>query len=268
MPRFYIVDAFTEKAFAGNQAAVVLLDAPAPERWMQQLAAEMGFSETAFVLREGGAWRLRWFTPAREVDLCGHATVASARALWDAGAERGGTIRFETRSGALAARKDGDLVELDFPTAQLGPATSPPDGLDKALGARIRAFVESSGKWLLCELDDERTVRELRPDFAWLKTLDPRTVIVTARGASGANDVVCRYFAPAWGIDEDPATGSIQTVLGPYWAAKLRTGDALAVRQLSARGASMRVKVEGARTRIAGGGVIVVRGEVAGPAGA
>jgi len=263
MPRFYIVDAFTEQPFGGNQAAVVLLDHAAPERWMQALAAEMGFSETAFVLKEGASWRLRWFTPAREVDLCGHATVASARAMWDAGVERGDVIRFETRSGALSARKEGDLVELDFPTAVLSAAGEPPSGLDKALGARIRAFVESGGKWLLCELDDERAVRELRPDFAWLKTLDPRTVIVTARGAQ--SDVACRYFAPAWGIDEDPATGSIQTVLGPYWARKLGKST-LTVRQLSARGAAMRVQVDGARTRIAGGGVIVVRGEVAGPA--
>lgn len=258
MPRFLIVDAFTPRPFGGNQAGVVLLDAAAPEAWMQSVAAELGFAETAFVSPEGAGRRLRWFTPAREVRLCGHATVASAHALWEEGRAKEDVLRFETLSGTLSARRAGALVELDFPTSLVVPAAVPA-GLEKMLGARIVSFHETNAEWLLVELEDERAVRELKPDLVALATLDPLAVIVTARGESC--DYVHRFFAPSWGIPEDPATGSIQTALGPFWAARLGKAT-LEARQLSARGAFMRVTPKGDRTLIAGGAVTIARGEL------
>jgi PhzF family phenazine biosynthesis protein len=262
MPRFFVIDAFTEVAFGGNQAGVCVLDGPAPVPWMQSFAAELGFAETAFLHREGEAWRLRWFTPAKEVPLCGHATLASAHALWTEGLAPGEAITFQTLSGKLVARREGGSIDLDFPASPVKAAAPPPPGLEKALGARITDFHETNGEWLLAVLEDERTVRSLRPDLAWLKTLDPQTVIVTARGTTC--DYVERFFAPSWGIPEDPATGSIQTALGPYWQQRLRK-DSLTVRQLSARGASMRVRPRGDRVLIGGQAVTITRGELAVP---
>ena len=254
--RLWQVDAFASEPFAGNPAAVCLLDRPRDDRWMQQVAAEMNLSETAFLLPEGGAWRLRWFTPATEVDLCGHATLASAHVLF---ANRGGLggLSFLTRSGELRAARRGDLIELDFPAL---PAAEepPPPGLLDALGTKARSTHRSRFDRLL-ELDSEDAVRALRPDFRALAKVDTRGVIVTARGKR--HDFVSRFFAPKVGVDEDPVTGSAHCVLAPFWAARLGK-DEMTGFQASSRGGEVRVRLEGERVLLGGRAVTVLEGEL------
>ncbi len=255
----YWVDAFAERPFSGNPAAVCLLEGPAEEGWMQALAAEMGISETAFLWPEAGLLSLRWFTPTSEVDLCGHATVAAAHALRAAGrAADGETISFTTRSGVLGARLDGDLVELDLPAEQAleVPLPGALSGLAALASARGRGG-------LLVELADADAVRRVVIDLAALATVDVRALYVTAAADEGA-DYVLRVFAPAVGIDEDPVTGSAQCLLGPYWADRLgRT--TLEAAQLSARGGRLTVTVRGERVTVAGRAFTVVEGQVALP---
>src|SRR5262245_14154396 len=173
----FVVDAFTAKPFAGNPAAVCLLDGPRPDDWMQSLAAEMNLSETAFLLPEGDGWRLRWMTPKAEVDLCGHATLASAHVLWSEG-RADPLLQFHTRSGRLTASRDGDAIVLDFPAVRAAPASDDP-GLAQALGTRL-LFLGRNGMDYLAEVADEATLRSLQPDFARLGELPVRGVIVTA----------------------------------------------------------------------------------------
>lgn len=256
----YQVDAFADRPFAGNPAAVVLLDAPRDDRWMQQLAGEMNLAETAFVLREGDAWRLRWFTPAVEVDLCGHATLATAQTLWETGRlSEGETARFLTRSGVLTAVQRGDTIELDFPLQAVEPA-EPPAGLEEALGAQP-AWLGRAGSNLLALYASEAQIRELTPDFRALRALDCQGVIVTAQATMPGYDFVSRYFAPAAGIDEDPVTGSAHCALAPFWSARLGR-DELNGYQASARGGGVRVRVVGDRVRLGGAAVTVLRGEL------
>ncbi len=258
------VDAFTAKAFAGNPAAVCLLPAPRDARWMQLVAREMNLSETAFLHPCDEGFQLRWFTPTTEVDLCGHATLASAHLLWEEGrlaTDR--SARFQTRSGLLTATRAGAWIELDF------PATPPEDiaapaGLVEAMGARARHVARSRFDFLV-ELDDEAAVRALAPDFARLRAFHARGVIATARGGSNGVDFVSRYFAPAFGIDEDPVTGSTHCCLGPYWQSRLNKTSFVA-HQLSERGGEMRVTVDGDRVRLGGQAVTVLRGELLDPA--
>jgi PhzF family phenazine biosynthesis protein len=253
-----IVDAFTDRPFAGNPAAVCVLDTPRPDDWMQQVAAEMNLSETAFLLAEGGIWRLRWFTPAVEVDLCGHATLASAFYLWHSGrCPPGSTIRFQTRSGELRASPDGDWIELDFP-ALIAEPCSAPAGLADALGAPLH-FVGNYRLDYLCELSNEDAVRDLRPDHARLQSLKTRGVVVTARSSRPGIDFVSRFFAPGAGIAEDPVTGSAHCALGPYWQGKLGRSE-LVGHQLSRRGGQVRVRVRGDRVGLGGRAVLVVNG--------
>jgi PhzF family phenazine biosynthesis protein len=253
-----VVDAFTDRPFAGNPAGVCPLDAPRPDDWMQAVAAEMNHAETAFCFPEGDGWRLRWFTPVAEVDLCGHATLAAAHALWETGRYPPGTaIRFLTRSGVLTAAPDADGIALDFPALPTDP-TPPPDGLVDALGA-VPVAVFSTRMDYLCELADEATVRRLDPDFGKLRAVKTRGVIVTARGAE--YDFVSRFFAPAFGVPEDPVTGSAHCALGPYWGTKLGTADLVGY-QASRRGGVVRVGVRGDRVRLAGRAVTVLRGEL------
>ncbi len=255
------VDAFTDRPFSGNPAAVCRLEAPAPDPWMQAVAAEMNLSETAFLWPEEGVHRLRWFTPTREVDLCGHATLASAHVLWeeeDLALDQ--PARFETLSGPLAARREDGWIWLDFPDETAKPR-SPPAGLAKALGAPPVAVAENRLD-LLVELADEAAVRDLEPDLARIQALDEhRGVIVTAPGQADGVDYVCRYFAPAYGVDEDPVTGSIQCALGPWWAQALEK-DELVGAQLSARGGRFQVVPEGERVAIGGQAVSVLTGTV------
>lgn len=254
------VDAFTRQPFAGNPAAVCLLDEAAPETWMQDVAAEMNLSETAFLWPEADAYRLRWFTPTREVDLCGHATLASAHVLWETGELASeDPARFETLSGRLSARQEEGWIWLDFPDEAAKPR-DPPAGLAEILGAEPVAVAENRLD-LLAELADQATVEALDPDLAGIEALDHhRGLIVTAPG-QGGTDYVCRYFAPAYGVPEDPVTGSIQCALGPWWAAKLGK-DRLVGAQVSSRGGRFQVHPKGDRVAIGGQAVTVVTGAV------
>ena len=265
----YQVDAFTDTAFRGNPAAVCLLDRAAPAEWMQRVAAEMNLSETAFVVtraEEGQAdFDLRWFTPTVEVDLCGHATLASAHVLWET--ERlapDAAARFHTRSGLLTATCTGGVITLDFPATRPEPAEAPA-GLAEALGARPVQVAQSRFDYLV-EVAAEETVRALKPDFRALGEIDVvRGIMVTAPGSNGT-DFVSRFFAPAAGVDEDPATGSAHCCLAPYWADRLGRNPLNAF-QASQRGGTLRVEVCGDRVLLGGRAVTVLRGElVADPA--
>jgi PhzF family phenazine biosynthesis protein len=254
------VDAFTAEPFAGNPAAVCLLPAPREAEWMQHVAAEMNLSETAFLIRRGDAFDLRWFSPVVEIDLCGHATLASAHVLWETGELPAEAVaEFHTKSGRLTATRQNGWIELDFPATPASPAAAP-DGLAEAIGATPRYVGRSRFDYLL-ELEDERTVRELKPDFTRLKSLSVRGVIVTSRASSEGVDFVSRFFAPGAGIDEDPVTGSAHCCLTPYWSDRLgRT--AFVARQLSPRGGTLRVALEGDRVKLRGQAVTVLRGEL------
>ncbi len=257
---FFQIDAFTSEPFSGNPAAVVVLPAAAEAPWMQRVAAEMNLSETAFLVPRPDGFDLRWFTPAVEVDLCGHATLASAHALWQGGhLAAGEQARFYTKSGLLTATPVGDWIELDFP-ATIAEAAEPPAGLLEALGAHAR-YVGKSRFDYLVEVADETVVRHLKPDFVKLRTLPVRGVIVTSAATTAGFDFVSRFFAPGSGIDEDPVTGSAHCCLTPYWSRKLgRT--AFTARQVSARGGTLRVELVGDRVKLRGQAVTVARGEL------
>jgi PhzF family phenazine biosynthesis protein len=255
------VDAFTPVPFGGNPAAVCVLSAPCDAGWMQNVAREMNLSETAFLDPRPEGYNLRWFTPAAEVDLCGHATLASAHVLWEDGNLDGARqARFMTRSGWLSARKAGDWIEMDFPAKAEQSAPAPPQ-FAEALGARPK-YVGRNAFDYLVELESEQAVRELEPDIGLLRRLPVRGVIVTSRG-SGEYDFVSRFFAPAVGVDEDPVTGSAHCCLGPFWSARLGKQEMLAY-QASARGGVVRVRVEGDRVLLGGQAVTVLRGELEG----
>lgn len=257
------VDAFTAEPFRGNPAAVCFLDRERDDAWMGNVAAEMNLSETAFLLPRGDGWSLRWFTPAAEVKLCGHATLASAHAMWEEGVLAAGeAARFHTLSGVLTASRDGDLIELDFP-AKAEEEIAPPAGLLDALGVDGARHVGRNEFDYLVELASEDEVRALHPDFAALRQLPVRGVIVTSRATSDGYDFVSRFFAPAVGVDEDPVTGSAHTALTPYWAARLGKSEMRAF-QASARGGALRVRLAGERVKMAGHAVTVMRGELMG----
>jgi PhzF family phenazine biosynthesis protein len=258
--RIIQVDAFTDRPFAGNPAAVCVLPGPADERWMQDVAREMNLSETAFLHRTEDGYRLRWFTPAVEVDLCGHATLASAHVLWEDGhLPAGAPARFHTRSGLLTATRDGGWIEMDFPATPASPAEAPA-GLTEALGVEAR-YVGRSAFDYLVEVGSEETVRGLRPNFALLGTVSCRGVIVTSAAAGPPYDFVSRFFAPAAGVNEDPVTGSAHCTLGPFWQRRLGKNEFLA-RQVSARGGDVRLRLRGDRVLLGGQAVTVLRGEL------
>jgi PhzF family phenazine biosynthesis protein len=256
----YQVDAFSSQAFAGNPAAVCILLAPAPEVWMRNVAREMNLSETAFLTPGADGYYLRWLTPAVEVELCGHATLASAHILWETGAlAQDQQARFHTLSGLLTADRHGEWIELDFPAKPEEP-TPPWDELVRGLGITPR-YVGKSQFDLLVEVDSEQTVRGLEPDFTLLKRARARGVIVTARSEGGEFDFVSRFFAPTAGVDEDPVTGSAHCVLGPYWAKRLGKTEFVAY-QASARGGVVKVRLVGNRVKLGGQAVTVLRGEL------
>ena len=252
------VDAFAREVFGGNPAAVCLLPEPAAETWMQSVAAEMNLAETAFLVRRApGVYGLRWFTPAVEVDLCGHATLASAHVLWEEGLEPAAAgVRFETRSGVLRAARRADWIELDFPAVPAA-AAEPPPGLVEALGVAPR-YVGRNRFDHLVEVDSEAALRAVAPDMAALRRIGGRGVIVTSRPAGGAFDFVSRFFAPAVGIDEDPVTGSAHCCLGPFWQRRLGR-ETLTGYQASARGGVVRVRMAGDRVVLGGQAVTVFR---------
>jgi PhzF family phenazine biosynthesis protein len=252
------VDAFTEKPFTGNPAAVVLLEQPREADWMQSVACEMNLSETAFLQPIEGGYHLRWFTPAIEVKLCGHATLASAHILWQTGkAAAGERIHFSTLSGWLHASQKDDLIELDFPSAEVVPADVSEE-IIRAVGAAPDFSGMVGEKWLF-EYADEKIVRELKPDFTALKSRKGRALAVTARSSTPGIDFVSRYFAPWVGIDEDPVTGSSHCFLGLYWGRKLGKSF-LTAYQASARGGIVHVRLSGERTYLGGKAVTILEG--------
>jgi PhzF family phenazine biosynthesis protein len=254
------IDAFTDRPFAGNPAAVCLLSGPRDPAWMQDVAREMNLSETAFLHRENDGFRLRWFTPAVEVDLCGHATLASAHFLWEGRhLDPKEPARFHTRSGLLTAVRRGDAIEMDFPATPPEPC-SPPDGLTDALGANA-VFVGKNRFDYLVEVATEEAVRSLRPDFGRLARLPVRGVIVTARATMAGFDFVSRFFAPSTGINEDPVTGSAHCCLAPFWGERLGKEEMTGF-QASARGGVVGVRLAGPRVRLRGRAVTVLRGEL------
>ncbi len=254
------VDAFTDKPYAGNPAGVCLLPKPADADWMQAVAREMNLAETAFMVRRKDGYDLRWFTPAAEVELCGHATLASAHVLWESQVvSRDQQIRFHTLSGLLTADWRDGWIELDFPSTPAAEATAPQELLD-ALGVDP-AYVGRSKFDYLVELDVEQSVRALAPDFTRLKRIATRGVIVTARADLPDFDFVSRFFAPAVGVDEDPVTGSAHSCLAPYWSVRLGKTE-MTGRQISARGGVVRVRMAGERVKISGQAVTVLRGEL------
>ncbi len=259
--RLLQVDAFTDRPFRGNPAAVCLLDHERDATWMQSVGSEMNLSETAFLLPRSDGWSLRWFTPTVEVDLCGHATLASAHALWEerllAPTE---TARFHTRSGLLTAKKNGDWIELDFPVTPEQQAEAPP-ALLEALGVTTPRHVGRNKFDYLVEVASEDEVRRLKPDHATLRQIPVRGVIVTSRSANGDYDFVSRFFAPGSGIDEDPVTGSAHCCLTPYWAERLGKNELIAY-QASPRGGMLRVRIDGDRVKLAGRAITVLRGEL------
>ncbi|MEW5960592.1 MAG: PhzF family phenazine biosynthesis protein [Chloroflexota bacterium] len=254
------VDAFTQRPFRGNPAAVCVLPAPAGEAWMQDVAAEMNLSETAFLYPQDDGFNLRWFTPAVEVDLCGHATLAAAHVLWEQGHLPPQTpARFFTKSGLLTAQRRDDWIELDFPAEPAARITFPPV-LPEALAA-TPTFVGQNRLDLLVEVESEAIVREMRPNFNLLARLPQRGVIVTSRADSAEFDFVSRFFAPNVGINEDPVTGSAHCCLGPYWQNRLNK-NALVGYQASARGGIVRVRPAGKRVALEGQAVTVLRAEL------
>ena len=258
---YYIIDAFTDKAFAGNPAAVCLLQEPLTDEVMASIAREMNLSETAFVLCEGGAWRLRWFTPAVEVPLCGHGTLATARALREAGIVTGDEVYFRSLSGDLAARYQGDWTELDFPSLPPSPAPTPAAVLDALrLDTTPRWTGVNAHRYWLLDLGSAAAVRALAPDRAATMALDLPGIVVTGAG-DAPYDFTSRFFAPGDGIFEDPVTGSAHAALTPYWSSVLGRTDFVAY-QASLRGGMLKVRLAADRVLIAGKTVVVATGDL------
>jgi predicted PhzF superfamily epimerase YddE/YHI9 len=257
----YVVDAFTDKPFAGNPAAVCFLGSWPSDEWLHLVGREMNLSETAYpIRRSGNEFDLRWFTPKVEVALCGHATLASAHALWESGRASRAEIGFHTRSGRLSATPlaTGE-IELDFPVKEAKPCKPPPELL-AALGAKAVAIARNEFDYLV-EVATEAEVRALKPDFGKLAAAECRGVIVTAKSDDEHYDFVSRYFAPAAGIDEDPVTGSTHCCLSEWWGEKLGKQDMLGY-QASERGGVVKVKRDGERVKLAGRAVTITRGEL------
>lgn len=252
------VDAFADAVFAGNPAAVCVLEDWLDDRVLQAIAAENNLSETAFLVRRGADFDLRWFTPTTEVALCGHATLAAAKVLFDLRGWPEPAIRFHTRKrGVLTVEQRGDWLEMDFPALPAKPVATPA-GLAAALGAEPRQVLASAEDWLVV-LDNEAMVRGLKPDFAALEKFECRCVVPTARGVQV--DFVSRAFAPRFGIPEDPVTGSAHCVLAPYWAEVLGKSELHAF-QVSARGGEVFCRMAGDRVKLAGRAAVYLEGTI------
>lgn len=258
--RYTLVDAFTAKRFGGNPAVVFLLPTARETEWLQAVASEMNQPETAFLVKTGDGYDLRWFTPAVEVDLAGHPTLASAHYLWESGlVPPGEPVRFHTRSGLLVAKRKQDWIRLDFPSTPASPESV--SGVAEALGTPV-VWTGKSPFDLLAELSSEQSLRDLQPDLTAIARFPVRGVIATARAADGGPyDFVSRFFAPQSGINEDPVTGSAHCCLGPYWAGKLGKSELLAY-QASARGGTIRVQVFKERVALEGQATTVAIGEL------
>jgi PhzF family phenazine biosynthesis protein len=258
--KIYQVDAFTDLPFAGNPAGVCILSKAPAQSWMTNVAREMNLSETAFLVPQDGGFNLRWFTPAVEVDLCGHATLASAHILWESGTlQPDQTARFYTRSGLLTAKRAGSWIEMDFPVNP-ETRTEPPPDLEKALGVKAKYVGKNIFDYLV-EVDSEDIVRNLTPNISLLATLPVRGIIVTCQSDTSGYDFVSRFFAPAVGVAEDPVTGSAHTCLAPFWSQRLGKQEMTAY-QASARGGVVKVRLEEERVILAGQAVTVLVGEL------
>ena len=261
------VDAFTDQPFGGNPAAVCVLRAPAPEPWMRSVAAEMNLSETAFLWPEGEGYHLRWFTPRVEVALCGHATLASAHVLWETGQLRPDeSAHFYTRSGQLTCHRDGAWIEMNFPSRSAAEVPPPPGLLDAlGLDPHEAEFVGLSQYDYLIQTVSVDVVKQLRPNFSALKSLNIRGIIVTAAGNTPF-DFTSRFFAPGAGIDEDPVTGSAHCTLAPFWAPRLGLTTLLAW-QASERGGVVGVEVRGDRVILRGQAITMMTAQLHIPPG-
>jgi len=258
--KLFQVDAFSSRPFGGNPAAVCILEEPRTYIWMQRVAEEMNLSETAFLIKEKDGYNLRWFTPTVEVELCGHATLASAHVLWEQGFLKDDEeAHFSTLSGWLHAHRSNGWIEMDFP-AEPAVEEAPPKELTRALDVPITWVGQNRFDYVI-EVDSETTVRALIPDFHKLKQLPVRGICITAPSAASEFDFVSRFFAPSVGITEDPVTGSAHASLGPYWAKRLGKTELIAY-QASRRGGIIRVGVEGDRVRIGGQAVTVMQAEL------
>jgi len=256
----YQVDAFTDQAFHGNPAGVCFLSAPRPNQWMQCMAQEMNLSETAFLLEENNGYRLRWFTPAVEVDLCGHATLASAHILWETGRlARDKTAQFYSRSGLLSASLEQNWIQLNFPAKRLELVTIPEE-LSTVLGVRP-VFVGKNQYDYLMEVESEEILRSLQPDMTRLSQIPVRGVIVTCVATTPGYDFMSRFFAPRVGVPEDPVTGSAHCCLTPYWSEKLHKQSMVAY-QASPRGGELRLRLQDDRVLISGQALTVFQGEL------
>jgi PhzF family phenazine biosynthesis protein len=255
------VDAFTDRAFAGNPAGVALLDAPAEPAWMLDVAAEMNLAETAFLVRTAtGRYGLRWFSPTVEIDLCGHATLASAHTLWTEGRDDSEVLSFDTKSGELRARRVEDgLIELDFPANTAVDAELDQRVLDSLAVTPVRTATTKNG-WVLVEVATADDVRKAAPDLVTLAGCTEHAVVVTAAG-DGDADIVSRVFAPASGIPEDPVTGSAHCLLATWWWDRIGKA-AIDAEQASERGGRLLVVLDGDRVRLRGRAVTTVRGEL------
>jgi PhzF family phenazine biosynthesis protein len=256
--KIYQVDAFTEKAFKGNPAGVCILEKEMPDEWMQGIAKEMNLSETAFIKKDGEIYSLRWFTPKVEVDLCGHATLATAHILYQYKyLPVSAVAQFKTKSGLLKAKNDGVWIELDFPQTPVSD-TEIPKGLEEILGAKISYMGKSIFDYFAV-LENDNIVKNLMPDYNALTKFDMRGIIVTASGTSF--DFVSRFFAPQSGIIEDPVTGSAHSALYPYWSDKLGKKQMLAY-QASERGGIIKLNSDGDRVLISGQAVTIFEGSL------
>jgi PhzF family phenazine biosynthesis protein len=259
---YYQVDAFSSQPFSGNPAIVYCLSAWLDEALMQQIAAEHNLAETAFLVKEGAQWRIRWFTPKAEVPLCGHATLASAHVLFEVYGETSDVVEFTSLSGVLRVTRDGERLVLDFPLrraelVELDPA------VEQALGVPVKHLLALNGEQgvqeLMAILSSERAVRDCQPDLPAVAKLPGLGLLISAAGEQ--HDFVSRYFAPGIGIDEDPVTGSTHCILTPYWAEQLDK-QSLCARQCSQRGGELHCELVGERVRIAGHAVLVAKGQL------
>jgi len=258
--KIYQVDAFAAKPFKGNPACVCLMNSEKSEEWMQNVAMEMNLSETAFLTKSKDGFDLRWFTPTTEVDLCGHATLASAHIIWETGIlPRDAQAKFYTKSGLLSAVKDGDWIEMNFPKVPQEEC-EPFDELYMGLGVRP-SYVGRSNRDYLIEVESEEIVKGAKPDFEQLRAVDSDGFIITSVSQTTDYDFVSRFFAPRLGVNEDPVTGSAHCVLGPYWAEKLLKQELIGL-QASKRTGVVKLKVQRVRINIIGKAVTVFKGDL------
>lgn len=258
--KLFVVDAFTDKPFSGNPAGVCILDEPKEDDWMQSVAFEMNFSETAFVLKQRREFSLRWFTPKTEVDICGHATLAAAHLLWEQKILKDTEMAlFDTRSSILTAKKLGSHIEMGFPAMWARPEEFSPELLN---GFKVSPlYVGRFGEKLLIEVENESIVRSLEPNFNLLKQLDERAVTITAASDSSDYDFVSRYFAPWVGVNEDPVTGSSHCCLATYWARRLEKKEMRAY-QASPRGGTVNVRLDEDHVYLGGQAVTILEANI------